>query len=216
MGQPTAFNFLDVAPNGLIQQTLDFTGRNVERVTFLFIPSEGQDITTIESGVRVRDEGSPLPQLLLNCMAHEVTINPLGPRMNPGSDKLEVTTDPAGNFGGRLYIWVNHVLTSVENCSVGSADCVPCQDVEVLSRFYEEWHSYSPDINAGTLEADQTWYYTGGIVISARSNGWIGITGDDQTDGLIQTFPSSFNPTAAPKRVLNMKGSVYWSVTDQP
>jgi hypothetical protein len=113
MPQAPQFNSIAIPAGGLPggQQDFRFFGRNVLRVTFLFIPSAGQAVTPTNSGVFVQPDESGTRQLLLNNVAHDIRFDPdlSPPQMNTGEDGFTVWAG-ATALAGTLFYWIDHTL----------------------------------------------------------------------------------------------------------
>lgn len=199
-----------------------FFGRNVLRVTFLFIPDKDQCVTLTNSNIFVQPMESGTRQRLLNRIAHDIRFDPdFSPaQVNQGDEGFTVWAG-LDALAGTLYYWIDHSLSQVslgdsmccdDDCGEGGTG--PCQNYNVLSTFEDDFQSVIFD-GAGSMISNHPWTVTDGVTVEERRNGWIQLiaTTAPFTDQILQTVQRSFGPVAAPGRREETRGRVYLSVT---
>jgi hypothetical protein len=223
MPQAPQFNAINIPLGGLPggSQDFKFFGRNVLRVSFLFIPADKQCVTLTNSGVFVQPMESGTRQLILNRIAHDIRFDPDSSpaQVNMGDEGFTVWTEVTC-LAGTLFYWIDHTLTQISLgdakmcCDDECGESGPCQDENVRSTFHDDFQSYFVDAG-GNLHSDEHYDVTGALVLpTEQRNGWVQAQADVEsaTSG-INTLQRTFGPVAAPGRRQETRGRIFVSVT---
>jgi len=200
-------------------QDFKFFGRNVLRVSFLFVPDSGQCVTLTNSGVFVQPMESGTRQRLLNRIAHDIRFDAdaFPPQVNQGDEGFTVWAG-LDALAGTLFYWVDHSLSQINlgdsmcGCDDECAESGPCANTPAFSTFYDDFHSVF--ITTGVvLDSNEHWSIveTGNDPVpEQRSNGWVYIPADgDLEQSSMETFNGTFAIPTAPARALEMEGRVF-------